>query len=131
MNDTGLVTPTTEVDEDADWQLYCKLRDAGVFAEDDVNRPSAGESFTPIITPNIPEPFATDEIPISLDYFIQTSGVSDTTIWRWRKQGMLKTENIAGRLYILPKNLREFRRRVEAGEFSKKHQTPIRVKTTP
>ena len=67
------------------------------------------------------------EIPISLDRFIQSCGITDTTAWRWRKRGWLNTRNISGRLYILPKDLREFNRRMEAGEFAQEHKTPKRT----
>ena len=68
----------------------------------------------------------TIEIPIALDRFIQNCGITDTTVWRWRKKGWLNTRNIAGRLYIAPKDLREFNRRMEAGEFAQEHKTPKR-----
>ena len=68
------------------------------------------------------------EIPIALDRFLETLGIADTTAWRWRKRGWLKTDNIAGRVYILPKNLKEFNRRMEAGEFAKKHVAPKKKK---
>ena len=38
----------------------------------------------------------------------------------------MNTRNIAGRLYIAPKDLREFNRRMEAGEFAQEHKTPKR-----
>ena len=66
------------------------------------------------------------EIPIALDRFIERIGITDTTAWRWRKKGWLNTRNIAGRLYIAPKDLREFNRRMEAGEFAQEHKTPKR-----
>lgn len=68
----------------------------------------------------------TFETPMALDRFIQNCGITDTTAWRWRKRGWLNTKNIAGRLYIMPKDLREFNRRVEAGEFAQNHKTPTR-----
>jgi hypothetical protein len=68
------------------------------------------------------------EIPIALDRFIETCGITDTTAWRWRKRGWLNTRNIAGRVYILPKDLREFNRRMEAGEFAKEHVAPKKKK---
>ena len=71
------------------------------------------------------------EIPIALDQFIERSGITDTTAWRWRKKCWLKTTNIAGRVYIYPKDLREFNRRAEAGEFAKEHITPKRKKAEP
>jgi len=54
-----------------------------------------------------------------------------TTAWRWRKKCWLKTTNIAGRVYIYPKDLREFNRRAEAGEFAKEHIAPKRKKAEP
>jgi hypothetical protein len=68
------------------------------------------------------------EVGISLEAFCQSMGWSDTTAWRYRKENKLTTTNIAGRLYIMPKDLREFNRRVEAGEFAKKHVTPNKKK---
>ena len=69
-----------------------------------------------------------EEVPISLDAFIQRIGVTDTTAWRWRKKGWLKTLNISGRVYIAAPDLREFNRRVEAGDFAKDHIAPKRTR---
>jgi len=69
-----------------------------------------------------------EEVPISLDSFIQRIGVTDTTAWRWRKKGWLKTQNIAGRVYIAAPDLHEFNRRLEAGEFAKDHIAPKRTR---
>lgn len=46
-------------------------------------------------------------------------GVSDVTIWRRRKAGLLKSVNIAGKAYITSESLAEFYRRAAAGEFAK------------
>ena len=73
----------------------------------------------------------TVEIPIALDRFIERIGITDTTAWRWRKCGRLNTINIAGRLYIAAKDLREFNRRAEAGEFAKNHVAPKRKRLNP
>jgi hypothetical protein len=67
-----------------------------------------------------------EEIPIALDRFIHRCGITDTTAWRWRKKSWLNTTNIAGRLYIMPHDLREFNRRAVAGEFAQEHKTPKR-----
>jgi len=69
-----------------------------------------------------------EEVPISLDSFIQRIGVTDTTAWRWRKKGWLKTQNILGRVYITAPDLREFNRRLEAGDFAKEHIAPKRTR---
>ena len=68
-----------------------------------------------------------EEVPISLDAFIQRIGITDTTAWRWRKKGWLKTKNISGRVYITAPDLREFNRRLETGEFAKDHIAPKRA----
>jgi hypothetical protein len=46
-------------------------------------------------------------------------GVSDVTIWRRVKHGLLTAVNIAGRPYITTESLAEFYRRAAAGEFAK------------
>jgi len=46
-------------------------------------------------------------------------GVSDVTIWRRVKLGMLTAVNIAGRPYITTESLANFYRRATAGEFAK------------
>ncbi len=69
-----------------------------------------------------------NELPITLDKFISTIGISDSTAWRWRRDNILRTENIYGRLYVMPKDLRDFTRRMEAGEFAKAHKAPRREK---
>jgi hypothetical protein len=72
-----------------------------------------------------------NEIPISLDSFLERVGITDTTAWRWRKKDWLKTRNISGRLYIMPADLREFNRRMKAGEFAKEHKAPKKKKAEP
>ena len=69
-----------------------------------------------------------DEVPICLDAFIQRIGVTDTTAWRWRKKGWLKTRNILGRVYIAAEDLREFNRRMKAGDFAKDHIAPKKTR---
>jgi hypothetical protein len=46
-------------------------------------------------------------------------GVSDVTIWRRVKAGLLTTVNISGRPYITNESLAAFYRRAAAGEFAK------------
>jgi hypothetical protein len=70
-----------------------------------------------------------DDICISLSKFIEQMGITDTTAWRWRKVGMLKTENICGRQYVYPSEIARFNERVKSGEFAKKHKTPNKSKS--
>jgi hypothetical protein len=67
------------------------------------------------------------EIPVALNRFCEQIGIADVTAWRWRKQGWLKTANIAGRQYVMPEDMEEFKRRASAGEFAKEHKTPKRT----
>ena len=45
-------------------------------------------------------------------------GISDVTMWRWEKRGLLKLVNIAGRKYVDLKSLAEFQDRARRGEFA-------------
>ena len=76
-----------------------------------------------VLTPSI-----TNELPIALDKFIQTVGITDTTAWRWRRDGWLETANIAGRVYVTPEAIRKFNDRMKSGEFAKKHKAPKKKK---
>ena len=66
-----------------------------------------------------------DSEPImSLDKFIEQTGLSAVTVWRYRKKGMLTTVNICGRLYILRAEIARFNQRAAAGEFAKAPSYP-------
>jgi hypothetical protein len=69
---------------------------------------------------NPPDP----ELMMSLDKFMEQTGLSPTTIWRWRKKGMLTTVNICGRRYILRSEIARFNERTAAGEFAKELTHP-------
>ncbi len=62
--------------------------------------------------------------PISLDKYLEESGLSSVTAWRYRQKGWLKTINICGRHYLSREAIAEFNRRAEAGEFSKVPRNP-------
>ena len=65
--------------------------------------------------------------PISMDCFVQQSGLSPVTLWRFRKKGWLKTCVIAGRHYITREEIARFNARMESGEFAGNGpQTPAR-----
>jgi hypothetical protein len=66
-----------------------------------------------------------DTEPImSLDKFIEQTGLSAVTVWRYRKKGMLRTVNICGRQYILRAEIARFNERAAAGEFAKPPNHP-------
>src|SRR5207249_8344482 len=61
---------------------------------------------------------------MSLDKFIEQTGLSAVTVWRYRKKGMLTTVNICGRQYILRAEIARFNERAAAGEFAKPPNPP-------
>jgi hypothetical protein len=61
---------------------------------------------------------------ISLDKFIEQTGLSAVTVWRYRKKGMLTTVNICGWQYILRAEIARFNERATAGEFAKPPNHP-------
>jgi hypothetical protein len=61
---------------------------------------------------------------MSLDKFIEETGLSAVTVWRYRRKGMLATVNICGRLYILRAEIARFNQRAAAGEFAKPPNHP-------
>ena|SRR5438128_9476102 len=70
--------------------------------------------------------FITGRPIISLRKFCQQAGISNSTAWRWRKNGWLVTVNIYGRQYVTDKALAEFLRRAQAGEFARDCRPPKR-----
>ena len=65
--------------------------------------------------------------PISVSRFLEISGNSPVTFWRWENRGWIRTVRIAGRKYITAAELHNFTRRLEAGEFAGKTQNPSQV----
>lgn len=63
---------------------------------------------------------------ISLAKWLEQTGVTSCTAWRWRKKGWLKTVNICGRQYLTQEAISEFKNRATAGEFAKVHKVPTR-----
>jgi predicted site-specific integrase-resolvase len=61
---------------------------------------------------------------MSLDKFIEQTGLSAVTLWRYRKKGMITTVNICGRQYILRSEIARFDQRAAAGEFAKPPARP-------
>lgn len=46
---------------------------------------------------------------------------SKTSGWRYRKQGLISTVEIMGRIFVSRDAILEFERRAAAGEFAKRH----------
>lgn len=75
------------------------------------------------------DPFPDSAPPISVSRFLEISGLSPVSAWRFEKRGWLRCVRIAGRKYITAREMREFNRRLEAGEFAGKTSTPRRNQT--
>ena len=67
------------------------------------------------------------EPPIALDKFIEQSGCSAVTVWRYRRAGWLNTLNICGRHYLTRSEIARFNARAAAGEFAKRPSQPKRI----
>ena len=61
------------------------------------------------------------------DRFAEYMNVTRETLWRWRRDGLLKTININGRHYITAEEAADFKRRALAGQFAKPARRPSRV----
>ena len=63
---------------------------------------------------------------MALDKFIESIGVTRETLVKWRRNGLLETCNIYGRLYVTTQEAARFLRRAVAGEFAKGIKRPKR-----
>jgi len=61
---------------------------------------------------------------VSFDGWLDSLDKTRTTGWRWRKDGLIKTVNIFGKLYITRDEVAKFERRAIAGDFSKEVAPP-------
>ncbi len=61
---------------------------------------------------------------VSFDGWLNDLGRTRVTGYRWRKLGLVKTENIFGRHYISREEIAQFERRAMAGEFAQTRATP-------
>jgi hypothetical protein len=73
-------------------------------------------------------PSIDSEPPLALDKFIEQSGLSAVTVWRYRRAGWLNTLNICGRHYLTRIEIARFNLRAATGEFARKPARPSRRK---
>jgi hypothetical protein len=71
-------------------------------------------------------PSIDSEPPLALDKFIEQSGLSAVTVWRYRRAGWLNTLNICGRHYLTRAEIARFNARAAAGEFARELGRPKR-----
>ena len=77
---------------------------------------------------NKPSVAIDSEPPVALDKFIEQSGLSAVTVWRYRRAGWLNTLNICGRHYLTRAEIARFNARAAAGEFAKHVVRPRRTR---
>ena len=77
---------------------------------------------------NANTPSIDSEPPISLDKFIEQSGLSAVTLSRYGRVGWLNTLNICGRHYLTRAEIARFNLRAAAGEFASEPARPNRRK---
>jgi hypothetical protein len=58
------------------------------------------------------------------DKFARDMSVTRETLWRWRRDGLLKTINIRGRHYVTAEDVADFKQRALAGQFAKPAKRP-------
>ncbi len=75
----------------------------------------------------IPFHYETSGTLVSFDGWLESLDKTRTTGWRWRKEGLIKTVNIFGKLYISRDEIARFERRALAGEFHKDARVPQRM----
>lgn len=56
---------------------------------------------------------------ISLDAYRKILGRSKVTVWRYRRNGWLKTVNFLGKLYVTREAIADFEAKITSGEFAK------------
>ena len=56
--------------------------------------------------------------------WLETLDKTRTTGWRWRKNGIIATVNVFGKLYVTREERERFQQRAIAGEFHKEIVTP-------
>ena len=78
-----------------------------------------------------PTPSSTDPSNLfAFDEYLKGRNLTRTTGYRYRKQGLLETVNIFGRLYVTRQEIEKFEARAIAGEFHKDAKTPTRKDLT-
>jgi hypothetical protein len=69
-------------------------------------------------------PAIDSEPPVALDKFLEASGLSAVTLWRFRRAGFIKPLNICGRLYFTRAEINRFNTRAASGEFARQLARP-------
>jgi hypothetical protein len=63
---------------------------------------------------------------LAIEKWRSETGISGTTLWRWRRLKMIATVQILGRTYISREEIARFEARAAAGEFARTNNGPRR-----
>jgi hypothetical protein len=61
---------------------------------------------------------------VSFDVWLNSLNRTRCTGWRWRRSGLINTQNVFGKIYITREEIARFEARAMAGEFHKKAAIP-------
>jgi len=64
---------------------------------------------------------------VSFDVWLNSLNRTRCTGWRWRKNGLISTQNVFGKLYITRDEIARFEKRAIAGQFHKEVATPTKT----
>jgi len=59
--------------------------------------------------------------------WLKSIGRTPATGWRWRRDGLIVTQNVCGRVFVSRQAIADFERRAASGEFASEHKTPKRI----
>jgi len=62
---------------------------------------------------------------VSFDAWLNSLNRTRCTGWRWRKHGLIITQNVFGKLYITRDEIERFEARALAGDFHMDATTPV------
>lgn len=62
---------------------------------------------------------------VSFDAWLNSLNRTRCTGWRWRKNGIISTQNVFGKLYITRDEIERFEARAMAGDFQMDATTPV------
>ncbi len=65
---------------------------------------------------------------ISLETWAKTIGRTRYSLWRWRRDGVIKTVNCFGKIYITRDEIERFEQQALAGDFHRDLPAPARKK---
>ena len=63
-------------------------------------------------------------VAIALDKLTESMGISPVTMWKYRREDVIRTCNLHGRIFVTAAEAERFIQRLEAGEFARTKKVP-------